>query len=58
MMAERYKDVWTISASPMRVSLAQGGRRAKAWAVRFGLAGVALFAASALLLIRAGQAGG
>ena len=35
----------------MPVTLAQGGRRAKAWAVRFGLAGVVLFAASALLLM-------
>ena len=55
MMAERYQDVWAISASPMPVTLAQGGRRAKAWAVRFGLAGVVLFAASALLLMRAGH---
>ncbi len=54
MMARRYKDVWTISAGHMPVVLADGGKRAKAWAVRFGLAGVALVAASALLLLKAG----
>ena len=31
MMAERYQDVWSVSASPMPVALAQGGRRARAW---------------------------
>ena len=55
MMAQRYQDVWSVSARPMPVALAEGGRRAKAWAVRFGLAGVALFAASAFLLIGAGH---
>ena len=53
MMAERYRDVWSVSASPVPAALAQGGRRAKAWAVRFGVAGLALFAASALLLVGA-----
>jgi hypothetical protein len=57
MMAKRYKDVWTISVEHMPVSLAGGGKRAKAWAVRFGIAGVALFAASVLLLIKAGPPG-
>jgi hypothetical protein len=57
MMAKRYKDVWTISTEHMPVSLACGGKRAKAWAVRFGIAGVALFAASVLLLIKAGPPG-
>ena len=38
MMAERYQDVWSVSAGPMPVALAEGGQRAKAWAVRFGLA--------------------
>lgn len=55
MMAARYKDVWTISAEHMPVPLARGGKRAKAWAVRFGLTGVALFAASMLLLIQAAR---
>jgi len=32
MMAERYQDVWSVSANPMPVALAQGGRQAKAWA--------------------------
>ena len=57
MMAQRYKDIWTISVEHMPVSLARGGKRAKAWAVRFGIAGVALFAASVLLLIKAGPPG-
>ncbi len=57
MMAKRYKDVWTISVEHMPVSLARGGKRARAWAVRFGIAGVALFAASVLLLIKAGPPG-
>ena len=55
MMAQRYQDVWSVSARPMPVALAEGGRRAEAWTVRFGLAGVALFAASAFLLIGAGH---
>lgn len=55
VMAGRYQDVWAISAGPMPVSLAQGGKRAQAWAVRSGLAGLALFAASALLLVKAGH---
>jgi hypothetical protein len=54
VMATRYRDVWAVSADPMPVSLARGAKRAKAWAVRFGLAGVALFAVSALLLMQAG----
>jgi len=57
MMAKRYKDVWAISVEHMPVSLARGGKRAKVWAVRFGIAGVALFAASVLLLIKAGPPG-
>ena len=54
IMAERYQDVWAISADPMQVSLARGGRRTRSWAVRFGLAGLALFAVSAVLLMQAG----
>jgi hypothetical protein len=54
VMAGRYQDVWAISADPMPASLARGGRRTRSWALRFGLAGLALFAASALLLMRAG----
>jgi hypothetical protein len=53
-MAGRYQDVWAICADPMPASLARGGRRTRSWALRFGLAGLALFAASALLLMRAG----
>jgi hypothetical protein len=52
IMAGRYQDVWAISADPMLVSLARGGRRTRSWAVRFGLAGLALFALSAVLLMR------
>ena len=55
IMAERYQDAWTISADRMPVSLARGGKRAKGWAVRSGLAGVVLFAVSAVLLIKAGH---
>jgi hypothetical protein len=55
IMAARYQDVWAISANPMQASLARGGRRTRSWAVRFGLAGLALFAASALLLMQAGR---
>lgn len=58
LMAARYKDVWAISAEHMPVSLARGGKRAKAWGVRFGLTGVALFAASVLLLIQAARRSG
>jgi hypothetical protein len=58
IMAERYQDVWAISAGPMPVSLARGGRRTRSWAVRFGLAGLALFAVSALLLMQAGRPSG
>ena len=57
MMAKRYRDVWTISVEHMPVSLARGGKRAKAWAVRFGIAGLALFAVSVLLLMKAGPPG-
>jgi hypothetical protein len=53
IMAARYQDVWAISADPMQVSLARGGRRTRSWAVRFGLAGLALFAVSAVLLMQA-----
>jgi hypothetical protein len=35
----------------MAASLASGGRRARAWAVRFAVAGMAFFAVSALLLL-------
>lgn len=35
----------------MPTVLAGGGRRATAWAVRIGLAGLACFAGSALLLL-------
>jgi hypothetical protein len=55
IMAERYQDVWAISADAMPVSLARGGRRTRSWAVRFGVAGLALFAVSALLLMQAGR---
>jgi hypothetical protein len=55
IMAARFQDVWAISADPMQVSLARGGRRTRSWAVRFGLAGLALFAVSALLLVQAGR---
>jgi hypothetical protein len=55
IMAAPFEDVWAISAEPMPVSLARGGRRARSWAIRFGLAGVALFAASALLLQHAAR---
>jgi len=58
MMARRYQDVWAISADPMPASLARGGKRTRSWALRFGLAGLALFAASALLLMRAGRPSG
>ena len=54
IMAAPFQDVWAISAQPMPVSLARGGKRTRSWAVRFGLAGLALFAASALLLMHAG----
>ena len=54
IMAGRYQDVWAISADPMPASLARGGKRTRSWALRFGLAGLALFAASALLLMQAG----
>ena len=55
IMAARYQDVWAISADPMQVSLARGGRRTRSWAVRCGLAGLALFAMSAVLLMQAGR---
>jgi len=55
IMAARYQDVWAISADPMQVSLARGGRRSMSWAVRFGLAGLALFAVSGVLLMQAGR---
>jgi hypothetical protein len=55
IMAGRYQDVWAISADPMQVSLARGGRRTRSWAVRFGLAGLALFAVSVVLLMQAGR---
>jgi hypothetical protein len=55
IMAARYQDVWAISADPMQVSLARGGRRTRSWAVRCGLAGLALFAVSAVLLMQAGR---
>jgi len=42
----------------MPASLARGGKRTRSWALRFGLAGLALFAASALLLMRAGRPSG
>jgi len=58
IMAGRYQDVWAISADPMPASLARGGKRTRAWALRFGLAGLAMFAASALLLIQAGGSAG
>jgi hypothetical protein len=58
IMAARYQDVWAISADPMQVSLARGGRRTRSWAVRFGLAGLALFAVSVVLLMQAGRAPG
>jgi hypothetical protein len=54
IMAAPFQDVWAISAQPMPVSLARGGKRTRSWALRFGLAGLALFAASALLLMHAG----
>jgi hypothetical protein len=54
IMAGRYQDVWAISADPMPASLAARGKRTRSWALRFGLAGLALFAASALLLTQAG----
>lgn len=50
IMATPVEDVWAISAEPMPAALGRGGSRARSWAIRFGLAGVALFAASALLL--------
>jgi hypothetical protein len=55
IMAASYQDVWAISADPMPVSLARGGRRTRSWAVRFGLAGVALFTLSVVLLMQAGR---
>jgi hypothetical protein len=55
IMAAPFQDVWAVSADPMPVSLARGGRRTRSWAVRFGLAGLALFALSALLLMHAGR---
>jgi hypothetical protein len=55
VMAARYQDVWSISAEPMQVTLARGGRRTRSWAARFGLAGLALFAVSAVLLMQAGR---
>jgi hypothetical protein len=55
IMAGCYQDVWAISADPMQVSLARGGRRTRSWAVRFGLAGLALFAVSVVLLMQAGR---
>jgi hypothetical protein len=55
IMAARYQDVWAISADPMPVSLARGGRRTRSWAVRFSLTGLALFAVSAVLLMQAGR---
>ena len=58
IMAGRYQDVWAISADPMPASLARGGKRTRSWALRFGLAGLALFTASALLLIQAGGPSG
>jgi len=58
IMARRYQDVWAISADPMPASLARGGKRTRSWALRFGLAGLAMFAASALLLIQAGGPAG
>ncbi|HUL26474.1 MAG TPA: hypothetical protein VLW44_11970 [Streptosporangiaceae bacterium] len=55
IMAAPFQDVWAISADPMPVSLARGGRRTRSWALRFGLAGLALFTVSALLLMQAGR---
>ena len=57
IMTAPFQDVWAISANPMQVSLARGGRRTRSWAVRFGLTGLALFAVSALLLMHAGPPG-
>jgi hypothetical protein len=54
IMAGRYQDVWAISADPMPAWMGRGGKRTRSWALRFGLAGLALFAASALLLMQAG----
>jgi hypothetical protein len=42
----------------MQVSLARGGRRTRSWPLRFGLAGLALLAASAVLLMQAGRVPG
>src|SRR5262249_54378633 len=58
IMAARYQDVWAISADPMPVPLARGGRRTRSWGVRLGLAGLALFAVSAVLLMQAGRPAG
>jgi hypothetical protein len=55
IMAAPFQDVWAVSAQPMPVSLARGGKRTRSWALRFGLAGLAFFAASAVLLMHAGR---
>jgi hypothetical protein len=47
-----------VRPGPEPVSLACCGRRTRSWAVRFGLAGLALFAVSVVLLMQAGRAPG
>jgi hypothetical protein len=39
------------------ITPARGGRRTRSWAIRFGLAGLALFAVSVVLLMQAWDAG-
>jgi hypothetical protein len=55
MLATPFQDVQAISAQPLPVSLAHGGRRARVWAAWIGAGGVALFLASGLLLVPGGH---
>lgn len=54
ILATPFRDVWAISVQPMPVTLASGGKRAKAMGVWFGVAGLAFFAVSAVVLLAAG----
>jgi len=51
ILAAPFQNVHAISAQPLPVSLARGGRRARFWAACLGAGGITLFLLSALLLV-------
>ena len=51
MLAIPFQDGPAVSGQPLPDSLARGGRRARVWAALIGACGIALFLASALLLV-------